>query len=175
MSDYEFVLNKLLNSSITDKRQQAYVLATIKHETAGTFRPLKELGSQKYLQSKPYYPYIGRGYVQLTWDYNYKKFGTILGIDLINIPAFAQRPEIAWKITELGMTKGLFTGKSLSDYFYGAEEDWTNARKIINGLDKAELIAGYAKDYYEQLKPIDLKKFNSTEEALQSMLKNWEN
>jgi putative chitinase len=55
---------------------------------------------------------------------------------------------IAIKIMFYGMTKGTFTGKMLSDYFNEETEDWVNARKIINGLDKAELIAGYAKDFY---------------------------
>ena len=96
-----FLLYKLSISSITDQRQQAYVLATIKHETAETYRPIKELGSPQYLKKKKYYPFIGRGYVQLTWEANYKRFGDLLHIDLLTIPELAQRPEIAWKITEL--------------------------------------------------------------------------
>src|SRR6478609_8125384 len=57
----------------SDARWPAYALATTHHETAFTMQPITEYGSQDYLQGKPYYPYIGRGYVQLTWDENYEK------------------------------------------------------------------------------------------------------
>ena len=144
-----FVLYKLSESIITDQRQQAYVLATIKHETAETYRPIKELGSPNYLKSKSYYPFIGRGYVQLTWEANYKRFGNLLRIDLLTMPELAQRPEIAWKITELGMTKGLFTGKKLSDYFNNDETDFYHARRIINVMDRAEMIKEYAELFYK--------------------------
>ena len=55
--------------------QLAYMLATTKWETAHTMQPIKEYGSLGYLKSKPYYPWYGRGLVQLTWDYNYAKYG----------------------------------------------------------------------------------------------------
>ena len=100
-----FLLHKLSISVISDQKQQAYVLATIKHETADTYRPIKEYGKIGYLKSKKYYPYVGRGYVQLTWDFNYKKFGDILRVDLLGMPDLAQKPEFAWKIIELGMVK----------------------------------------------------------------------
>src|SRR5215471_16429867 len=54
-----------------DDRSFAYVLATTYHETGATFQPIKEWGSESYLKSQPYYPYYGRGYVQLTWEANY--------------------------------------------------------------------------------------------------------
>jgi hypothetical protein len=43
-----------------------------------------------------------------------------------------------------GMRRGLFTGKKLSDYIDGDRCDYKNARRIINGLDKWELIQQYA-------------------------------
>jgi hypothetical protein len=46
------------------------------------------------------------------------------------------------------MTRGTFTGKKFSDYFAADADDWINARRIINGKDKANLIAGYGKQYY---------------------------
>ena len=39
-----------------DLRWLAYAFATAYHETAFTMQPIKEYGSQSYLQSKPYYP-----------------------------------------------------------------------------------------------------------------------
>ena len=148
---FAFVLDKLRRSTITDKRQQSYVLATVRHETANTFMPVKEYGSEAYLTKKAYYPYIGRGYIQLTWKDNYEKFGSILGIDLVNNMELACEPETAWKILELGMTKGLFTGKELNDYFNDQTTDYVNARKIINGLDQCDLIAHYSTEYFLML------------------------
>ncbi len=171
--DFQFVLGKLKASSIQDKRQQAYVLATIKRETGDTFRPvlegnyLKENRLQKlfnYYQKnnpsaiKTIFPngisgltYEGRGYVQITHLYNYEKFSKELGVDLVNHPELALVPDNAWGIAEIGMTKGMFTGKKLSDYFNDTKTDYPNARRIINGLDKAQMIAGYAEEFFNYL------------------------
>ena len=89
--------------------------------------------------------------VQLTWDYNYKKLGEVLKIDLYNNPELALQTDISIKIMFVGMTKGYFTGKTLGDYFNTSKEDWVNARKIINGLDKAKLISDYALRFYSAL------------------------
>lgn len=142
-----FLLDKLeLSEKIRHAKDEitlamwAYVLITVKWETAGTYQPVTEYGSQKYLKSKRYYPYIGRGYVQLTWEWNYKLFGERIGVDLISDPSLANEPHTAWKILEEGMTDLTaqdpeFTGKSLEDYFNDDRIDFYNARKIINPKD----------------------------------------
>lgn len=132
-----------LDKSITYP-QAAYILATVWHETAKTMQPVIEYGSEKYLKSKKYYPYIGYGYVQLTWLSNYKRMGDYLKIDLVGNPKLALQPEIAAKIMIAGMKKGMFTGMKLSDYIHQSKKDYEGARRIINGTDKAKLIAGYA-------------------------------
>ena len=66
------------------RNQAAYVLATAYHETAHTMKPVREYGGETYLKKKKYYPYVGMGYVQLTWDYNYKKASDKLGVDLVS-------------------------------------------------------------------------------------------
>ncbi|WP_343621601.1 hypothetical protein [Acinetobacter proteolyticus] len=124
--------------------QVAYILATAWHETAKTMQPVIEYGSEKYLKSKQYYPYIGYGYVQLTWLANYKKMGDYLKIDLVKNPKLALQADIAARVMIVGMKKGMFTGKKLADYINQDGKDYINARRIINGTDKAELIAGYA-------------------------------
>jgi predicted chitinase len=95
--------------------------------------------------------YFGRGYIQLTWYDNYVKMTKrlkFLGVecDLVNNPEQALQPEIAAAIMFVGMEEGLFTGKKLKDYFNEYDENPVEARKIINGKDKAKMIAGY---YYE--------------------------
>ena len=42
--------------------------------------PITEYGSQDYLQGKEYWPYIGRGWVMLTWEDNYRRASVELGL-----------------------------------------------------------------------------------------------
>ena len=130
-------------------RQAAYMLATAKHETANTFAPIEEYGKGKGLpygkpDRKTGLVYFGRGYVQLTWVKNYQTMGTVLGLPLYTQPDLALRYDVAYKIMSYGMTHGTFTGVALSRYINEGKTDYQNARKIINGTDKADLIAGYA-------------------------------
>ena len=149
--------------------QTAYVLATTYHETAHTFKPIEEYGKGKnrkygtwytnskgvkygiagsggdtYLYSDYPHLYYGRGFVQLTHWVNYKFAGEQLGIDLINNPDLALQPKYASEILVKGSKEGWFTSKKLSDYINDKKKDYINARRVINGLDKAQLIADYA-------------------------------
>lgn len=134
------------------RNQLAYVLATAYHETAHSMKPVREMGGEAYLRKKKYYPYVGMGYVQLTWDYNYRKAGQFLGVDFISHPKLLLEPKYAVPILIEGMKDGWFTGKKLSDYITINTSGFVGARRIINGTDKAELIAGYAKEYDALLK-----------------------
>src|ERR1044072_565102 len=153
------------DSAVSDVRWAAYMLATVKHECADRYQPLEEFGKgkgRKYgsavklvIGGKTYNNvYYGRGYVQLTWDFNYKNLGAALGLgtQLLTNPALALDPAIAYKIMSYGMRNGTFTGKKLADTISGAKCDYTNSRKIINGLDKAALIAGYAVAFEKMLR-----------------------
>lgn len=154
----------------------AYALATAYHETAHTLQPISEYGGIKYF-TRMYDPlgerptlskkmgntssgdgpkYKGRGYVQLTWKNNYAKAAKIVGIDLITNPDLAMRADIAAKIMISGMSEGWFTGKSCSSYLPKAnlvatKDQFIQARKIINGSDKADLIANYAIKFQKAL------------------------
>jgi putative chitinase len=144
----------------------AYALGTAWHETAHTMQPIKEYGGPRYF-FRMYDPqgerptlaklngnthpgdgarYFGRGYVQLTWRANYARAGKRLGFDLENDPDLALRPDVAALIMRRGMEEAWFTGKGFSDYLpdIASRGDFIKARRIINGSDKSELIAGYA-------------------------------
>ena len=130
-------------------RQAAYMMATAKHETANTFAPIEEYGKGKGLpygkpDRKTGLIYFGRGYVQLTWVKNYQTMGTVLGLPLYTQPDLALRYDVAYKIMSYGMTHGTFTGVGLNRYINDQKTDYVNARRVINSLDKADLIAGYA-------------------------------
>ncbi|WP_244298085.1 hypothetical protein [Actinobacillus vicugnae] len=150
-----------------DLRKVAYMLATAKHETGHSFEPVIERGNKSYfnkydpvladtkkrreiarkmgnVNQGDGYKYRGRGYVQLTRYNNYKNAGNYLGLDLINDQSLALEQKNATKIMIYGMEVGMFTDKKFSDYINDSGCDYKNARRIINGLDKADVIAGYA-------------------------------
>lgn len=152
------------DSDVSDLRWAAYMLATVKHECADTFQPITERGPKSYFNKyEPGTPigknlkntvkgdgflYRGRGYVQITGRENYQRMSVALGLtgdnDLILHPDNALHPDVAYGIMSYGMRKGSFTGKKLADYITGSTVDYTNARRIINRLDQAAKIKGYA-------------------------------
>lgn len=154
----------------------AYALATAWHETAFTMQPIKEGGGPRYFTerydvtgSRPKLArdngninvgdgakFFGRGYVQLTWRSNYRRAGAKLGVDLEGNPDMALRPEIASKIMRFGMVEGWFTGKSLKSMLpqerTASAAQFIEARRIINGRDKAQQIAKYAGQFQDALR-----------------------
>lgn len=129
--------------------EAAYMFATVWHECACTFAPMEEFGKGKGraygVTSSNGHIFYGRGYVQITWDYNYKKLGKAIGVDLYNNPELALHYDIAYKIMTLGVHNGLFTGVGLCKYIKpGKYPNYKSARRIINGLDCAESIAAKA-------------------------------
>jgi putative chitinase len=141
------------------RNQLAYVLATAQWETNHTFEPVKEAYFIKAKDKEAwrkknlrYYPWYGRGFVQLTWEYNYKKAGEKIGVNLLANPDLAMEPRNAAEILVEGMKEGWFTGKKLSDYITLKASDFVNARRIINGTDKAKEIAAIARDWDAKLK-----------------------
>ena len=125
------------------KAHTAYVLATAKWETNHTLKPVKEaywLSEAWRKANLRYYPWYGRGYVQLTWKENYIKAGKKLGIDLTTNPDKVMEPEVSAKILVTGMKEGWFRGnKKLSDFVRFEE-----MRDIING-DSAKVNKGSGK------------------------------
>jgi len=132
--------------------QLAYCLATAFHETARTMQPIAEYGKGKGRtygtpDPKTGKTYYGRGFVQLTWLANYKTMGDLLNVDLVHNPDRAMEPVLAANILFHGMLAGLFTGKRLSHYINSVTSDFVGARRIVNGADRAQMIAGYAVDF----------------------------
>ena len=145
----------------------AYMLATAYHEVGGTMQPITERGPRAYFNKyEPGtrigkalgntikgdgYLFRGRGYTQITGRANYAKASAALGVDLVAKPELALSQPIAAKIMTRGMSEGWFTGRELADYFNYTGQDWIGARRIINGTDRAELIAGYARIFRSSL------------------------
>lgn len=151
----------------------AYCLATAYHETAHTMQPVKENGGPVYFTrmydingNRPdkardlgnTHPgdgvrFCGRGYVQLTGRSNYRRADEELGLGgaLVTNPDKAMQDDIAAKVMRLGMVEGWFTGKRLSNYLHdnkaGSLDQFINCRRIINGTDRAAMVAGYALEF----------------------------
>lgn len=154
VSNIDAIIDEWERRNLTDLRWLAYMFATVLAECGRNMAPIDEIGKgrgHRYGVPVNGRVYYGRGYVQLTWDYNYRKMGELLGVDLLGNPELALRPDIASKILFEGMIRGSFTGKKLSDYFNATKADWVNARRIINGTDRANEIAGYGRQFYAAL------------------------
>ena len=161
------------------KKQLAYILATTYHEVGKWMQPVREgfKGSDEeairhvawmfrrgfirrnYAKRHPMtgQSYFGRGFVQLTWYDNYVRASYLVGYEtpiLSYYPDLVLESKIAAKVLVEGMGKGIFTGKGLFRYINSQETDYFHARRIINGMDKARIIEGYAKKFE---KCIDLK------------------
>jgi len=153
---FEAILDEAVKRQ-TPLQHLAYMLATAWHETGFKMQPVEEIGKgrgRKYGHpAGPYNKvYYGRGFVQLTWLTNYEHAGEKLGINLIQFPEKALDCDTAAEIMFAGMTQGWFTGKKLSNYIGPNGADYKNARRIINGIDCAEKIAGHARSFEHALR-----------------------
>lgn len=153
------ILTEATKAGVVDQGQLAYILATAFHEShlgrmmeelasGWAYEWRTDLGNVQYGDGPKY---KGRGYVQITGRRNYSDWSQRLGINLINNPEKTLEPEIAAKILVLGSRDGTFTGHKLEDHISGVKRDYYNARRIINGLDRATEIAAIAQEFYRVL------------------------
>ena len=145
-----------------DIRWLAYALATAFHETAYMMVPLEEYGKgsgKSYGEPTGEHGecYYGRGHVQLTWLENYQKGEQFLAerygvsVPMVEYPHRMLEDEPSALVLYDGMINGWFTGAALPAFFHDTVEDPYNARTIVNGHDKADLIAGYYYKFKEAL------------------------
>jgi len=142
------ILDEWARRGLTDLRWLAYMLATTFHETGARMRPVREGGGETYLRSRKYYPWVGEGLVQVTWEANHRRFGATAPGQLLAWP-------VALRALFDGMLAGLFTGRKLEDCFNASTNDAIGARRIVNGTDKAALVAGYHKAFLDALLAAD--------------------
>jgi putative chitinase len=137
-----FLAEAMEDHEINTPLRAAAFLAQIAHESA-ELRFMQELWGPT-AQQKKYEPptdlaeslgntqpgdgkrYRGRGPIQITGRANYKKYGELLGVDLIGNPDLAAQPEYAFQIAGLFWSiRGL---NKLAD-----AEDFITITKRING------------------------------------------
>ncbi len=147
---------------------QSYMLATAWHETAKTMQPVREaynLSENWRMKKLRYYPYYGRGYLQITWLKNYQwldeaatKAGLIKEGDLLKNLDLAMRPDIAAFALKQGLIEGRYDaqGKTIKQRLprkgVATKKQYINARYLVNIQDKAEMVEGYAQVFERALR-----------------------
>lgn len=153
------------DADVTDVRWASYMLASVKHECADTYQPIVERGPRSYFaryepgtaigkrlgntQPGDGWKFRGMGFIQLTGRANARKMTAALklDVDLEARPDYALEPSISYRIMSHGMRHGSFTGKRIGQYIHDDVCLYVQARRVINALDKATLIAGYARTF----------------------------
>jgi len=158
VSHVEAVLDGLQTRGVT-LRQAAYILATAFHES-DRFKTLEEYASGRAYEGRADLGntmkgdgmrFKGRGLVQITGRRNYADWSKRLGVDLVADPELASDLANAVPILIDGMLLGTFTGKRLSLYVDDTKRDYINARRVVNGRNRAKLVAGYALEFFNAL------------------------
>jgi predicted chitinase len=148
---WPMVFAELRARGAADKAVQAAAIATIAIETAYTFQPVREsyylfadeiaalrecryyinpANEQWRARNHRYYPFYGRGLIQLTWNgpdiWNYREYGQAIGIDLVSYPDRALEAEPCAAV--------------LAEYFVRRDvagaaraQDWPEVRRRVQG------------------------------------------
>jgi hypothetical protein len=149
------IVEQLTHCGINDHMVQVAMIGTLAIETASTFAPVREAFwlSEEWRQANlRYYPYYGRGFIQLTWESNYRTYGPKIAdlwgtspdqpdFDLVGNPDLALNPDIAAAVAAL----------YVRDHGGGAipvsarAGDWREVRRLVqggaDGLDRLTAIA----------------------------------
>lgn len=146
----------------------SYIMATCEHETAGQLVPLREGdhlspgAADRHRETLSYKPWFAHGYVGLTHDYNFRKYGVLLGVGdaFVDDPMLTLDKSVALFILVHGMITGAFTGRKLDQYLVNGSFDAIQARRIVNGVRPGDTLPDRALDiaklyekwkaYYEQ-------------------------
>lgn len=128
-SNWPLIYDALIRAGVAHPLVCLAALGTVAVETAHTFEPvreaywLSELWRQNNLR---YYPYYGRGFVQLTWDYNYAAYGALIGENLLDHPDRAMEPNIAAQCLVQYFIRSDVVGAALVS-------DWPEVRRRVQG------------------------------------------
>jgi hypothetical protein len=131
--------------------QIAYILATADHES--NFTPIREkftAAREPQRRRLRYYPYYGRGFVQLTHEGNYSNYGNRLRVDMVSDPDLALQANIALFVLVHGVFNGSF-GTALTHFVNAQHTDFLHARQSVNVMDQAQHIADLAQNWLQVL------------------------
>lgn len=130
-TNWPIIAAALQEAGISSPLVQAAAAATVAVET-GAFQPIEERMANPARQpdiaalQARYKPWVGRGFVQITWEKNYRLYSNLIGVDLIENPRLACDPEVAAKIL------AAFFKQNGVDKAANAK-DWRKVRRLVNG------------------------------------------
>lgn len=136
--------------------QCAYVAATVHHETGatyGTFKEQRQVATDtprrkevRRLQDRYWNTgYYGRGPIQLTWKWEYAAMEKATGRPLVSHPDLLLTDlPLGYQVAIYTMTDKSINGHEMSMYINKDKVDYYNCRRVVNILDQASLIQGYA-------------------------------
>lgn len=142
------LVEQLQHCGINDRATQIAMIATVAIETARTFEPVREAfwnseaWRREYLR---YYPYYGRGFIQLTWESNYRRYGPKIAelwgaagwepdFDLVGNPDQALDPDIAAASAALYFRDHGGDRTALIPQA-ARRGDWREVRRLVQGAD----------------------------------------
>jgi hypothetical protein len=148
-------VEQLNHCGINEHMIQVAMIGTLAIETASTFAPVREAFwlSEEWRQANlRYYPYYGRGFIQLTWESNYQTYGPKIAelwqtspdqpdFDLVGNPDQALDPDIAAAVAALYFRDHAEGGIPVA----ARAGDWREVRRLVqggaDGLDRLTTIA----------------------------------
>lgn len=154
----QYIKDALKEQGILTPNVLAYALATAKAESGGLperegyyldkngrvpgTTGKEEARKRGYSGGENFY---GRGFIQLTHDYNYRDIGRKIGLGdkLVNNPDMALDPKIAAKVLAV-----FFKEKGIADL--SEKGDFVGARRGVNPDARGEEIAGIAQNYLKE-------------------------
>jgi hypothetical protein len=158
------------------ERRKTYInylsslLGQVWWETGKTMAPVAEayyLGAKAdaVRRKMRYYPFYGRGHIQTTWETNYRKSSQIWkemtgeDVDFVKNPDLLLQNKYSVPLTFEGFERGFWTGKAQDDFIDLIDEsddedlrEFANARRIVNGLDRAAELGQFALTFEKALK-----------------------
>jgi hypothetical protein len=142
------LVEQLGHCGINDRPTQMAMIGTVAVESG--FRPVREayyLGEPEPAESwrqanLRYYPWYGRGHIQLTWESNYRLYSQLINelwnaggaIDLIARPDDALDPDISAAVAALYFRDHGGKGRELIPQA-ARRGDWREVRRLVQGAD----------------------------------------
>lgn len=132
-----YILRAMAKAGLTSKNQLVGIIATIGTELFD-FVPISEEGRSER--------YRGRGFIQLTFQYNYESIGKFLNLPLVDQPELVNNVEIA-AATSIAYWQGKHNPDQNCQVSAEAQ-DWHEVRRKIQGDPN-----GHNNDYGRKFKP----------------------
>jgi hypothetical protein len=129
--NWPLLYDALLREGILTRDVARGILGTVAVETAHTFAPVREafwLPESWRAANLRYYPWYGRGFIQLTWESNYRTYGQAIGVDLLTDPDVAMQNMPAARVMA-----SYFNARGVADACN--QEDWSEVRRLVQGAD----------------------------------------